>query len=345
VDDSVAACAAAWHRAHGPPLASVVIRSSADDFQVDEELGFAAAGEGEHDLLRIEKSGANTEWVARQLARYAGVKSLDVGYSGLKDRHALTTQYFSVRRPDRSGTDWSLFAAEGVRVLGVSQHNRKLRRGAHAANHFRIALRSPDILASQTPLVARWQQIATHGVPNYFGPQRFGHNFGNIDLARAVFAGKRVRREQRSIAFSAARSWLFNEILSRRVENGSWNRLICGDLANLDGSGSVFAVDELSSELNSRCADFDIHPSASLWGERAPLGAGDVADLETAAVRPYIDLAEGVIKARIIASSRATRLPVAAATLEVRAGVAWASFRLPRGGFATSVLRELVSVS
>ncbi|HNP34654.1 MAG TPA: tRNA pseudouridine(13) synthase TruD [Woeseiaceae bacterium] len=331
-----------WLCAHGGGLLDATIRTAPEEFQVDEELGFDASGEGEHDLLKIEKSGVNTEWLARQLAQHARVKSVDVGYAGRKDRHALTTQYFSVRRPGREGTDWSNFTAEGVRVLDILRHNRKLRRGAHSANYFRIAVRAADIDTMQPEVLTRWQRITELGVPNYFGPQRFGRNNSNLGLARDIFKGKRVRRAQRSICLSAARSWLFNEILSRRVAAGNWNRLVRGDLANLDGSGSVFKVDEVSDELEARCARFDIHPSASLWGEGAPLTGSSAADIESVAVSPWPELTAGLIDARIAAGSRAMRLVPTAASLAFAENVAYLEFRLPRGGFATSVLAELV---
>ena len=319
------------------------MRAAPDEFLVVEELGFVASGDGEHDFLTVEKTGTNTDWLARKLAQHAGIKSLDVGYAGLKDRHAVTTQTFTVRRPNRDGTDWAAFSVAGARILDVQRHNRKLKRGAHVANHFRIGLRADLTSAEQTSLQTRWQQIVAGGIPNYFGPQRFGRNGNNLALARDVLSGKRVRREQRSIAISAARSFLFNEILAARVSAGTWDSLIDGDLANLDGSGSVFSVESVDETLIARCTAFDIHPTATLWGDGAPLTSAAAADIEKGAVAGYTELTEGLVNARIDAGSRPLRLRLAETSIEFDDGIFWLSFRLPKGAFATSVIRELVT--
>ena len=186
----------AGHRAHGEPLFSANSRAQTADFDVTELLGFEPAGTGEHDLLYIEKAGSNTAWLARQLARYAKVPAVDVGYAGLKDRHAVTRQWFSVRTV-QSRPDWLKLDIDGVRVLSAARHDRKLRRGAHRSNAFRIRLRDvvPTGAAMRfADLVARIDALRTLGVPNYFGEQRFGR--GNLDLARSLFAGKRLSRHR-----------------------------------------------------------------------------------------------------------------------------------------------------
>ncbi|HEX5787617.1 MAG TPA: tRNA pseudouridine(13) synthase TruD [Woeseiaceae bacterium] len=332
-----------WPRAHGAPLADVQLRAAPEDFRVTEELGFAASGEGEHDLLHVRKTNANTEWVARQLARHAGVAVRDVGYSGLKDRLAVATQYFSVRRPTGAGTDWGDFEAEGVHLLEVARHHRKLRRGSHAANRFRIVARCRDAAAIAGPVAARWSTLAATGVPNYFGPQRFGHDGTTVRLALDLFAGRRLRREDRSLALSAARSLLFNRILAERVASGSWNRLLPGERVNLDGSGSVFTADALTAELEDRCARLDLHPTGSLWGEGAPLGHGAVAALEKTAVATDATLATGLGRLRVAAGHRPLRVRLDDAKLGLVDDALVFEFRLPPGAFATSVLREIVS--
>ena len=191
-----------WARAYGAPLFAATIRNRPSDFLVIEKLGFEPDGSGEHDYLWVEKTAANTEWVARQLARHAGARPADVGISGMKDRHAITRQWFSV--PRRGSVDWSMLAVEGVAILDVRSHRRKLRRGAHKSNAFRIALRSLEVSALRPLVEERLACIAARGVPNYFGPQRFGHHGANVDLARTLFAGKRLKRDKRSIAISAA---------------------------------------------------------------------------------------------------------------------------------------------
>jgi tRNA pseudouridine13 synthase len=332
-----------WPRAHGAPLLPAALRSCPEDFCVDEILGFDASDDGEHDLLFVEKMSANTDWVARQLARHAGIRPADVGYSGLKDRHAVTRQYFSVRRPGRDGTDWSAFTADGVRLLSVRRHRRKLRRGSHAANRFRITARAAGLGDHGDIIAARWERIGLDGVPNYFGPQRFGRDGGNLSLALELFAGRRLRREQRSLALSAARAYLFNRIAAERVRAASWNRLLPGDIVNLAGSGSIFAAAEVTPDLATRCQDFDIHPTGSLWGEGAPRCVAAAADIELIAVAPAQAFADGLVASRLEVDSRPLRVRPESPVLELGATSTVFEFVLPPGSYATSILRELFS--
>lgn len=296
-------------------MCSCRIRTTPDDFVVTEQLDFEFSGDGEHDWLWIEKIGANTNWVANQLAKHAGVPSKDVGYSGLKDRHAITRQWFSVRRPSGEGCNWDSLDAEGVELLEQQRHQRKLKRGAHRANRFRIALRGDEINTVRDAIDERLEAIANQGVPNYFGEQRFGHDGGNIELGQAVLAGRRVSRHKRSIGVSALRSLEFNNELSARIDAGTWNRLVPGDKANLDGSGSVFEVEEVSDDLVQRCTEMDIHPS------------GELPALEKIGVK---------------AARRALRMRAQDLNWKFEKEVLWLEFTLARGCFATSMLREIV---
>ena len=304
-----------WARASGPPVCAAQIRSTPPDFEVTEQLDVDFSGDGEHDWLWVEKTGANTAWVSDRLAQYAGVPARDVGYAGLKDRHAVTRQWFSVRRPAGGGNAWGALDIEGVTLLEQRRHRRKLKRGAHRGNAFRLALRGGEINAHRDELVERLEAIAAGGAPNYFGEQRFGRDGGNIALGEAVLAGRRVSRNKRSIGLSALRSLHFNNELGERIEAGTWRRLLPGDTANLDGSGSVFQVEEVTEELGQRCDGLDIHPCGTL----PALAAAGVK----AAYRPL-------------------RMRVDALQWQFDEEVLWLEFRLPRGSFATSVLRELV---
>lgn len=333
-----------WARALGPTLFAARIRSVAEDFVVTEQLEIEFSDDGEHDWLCVGKTGANTHWVSEQLAKHAGIKSRDVGYAGLKDRHAVTQQWFSVRRPSMEGTDWQSFKVQGVSIVEQRLHRRKLRRGAHRGNAFRIALRGDDIPSHDEKIDERLSQIKLRGVPNYFGEQRFGRDGSNVDLGRSLFSGGRLTRNKRSIALSAVRSFLFNEILDFRVRDGSWEQILPGELANLDGSGSVFVVDEVSSELVARCARFDIHPTATLWGRMAPCAGGRAANMQNDVAAAYADLCDGLIAARVDASSRALRVRVQDLHWEFEDDALWLEFVLPKGAYATTVLREIASL-
>ena len=296
-------------------------------------------GEGEHRYLRIEKVDANTRWVAARLADFADVHPKQVGFSGLKDRHSLASQWFSVQLPARKHVDWAAFRAQGVRILEVSANRRKLRRGAHRGNRFLIVVR--EAAGDAAAVAERLEVIRDRGVPNYFGEQRFGRGGGNMALAESLFAGQRLKRERRELALSAARAWLFNHVLERRVVDGSWCRLRAGDCVGLDGSGSVFPVTAPDGELERRAAALDIHPTGPLWGAGELSVSGDVAALERSVAAEFSDFALGLERAGLVPARRALRLAVqdlqwreAGSSLEL-------SFRLARGAVATAVLREL----
>jgi tRNA pseudouridine13 synthase len=329
-----------WTRAYGTPEIQGHIRQSASDFEVTEILDYELSGDGEHDYLWLEKQDANTAWVAGELATHAAIRESDVGFAGMKDRNALTRQWFSVRRPSSAGTDWNTFELPGVRILEQARHGRKLRRGAHSGNRFRIAFR--DVDAPATRVDERLEMLRDSGVPNYFGEQRFGRDGNNLRLASELFAGKRLRRNQRSIALSAARSYLFNHILQQRVRDGSWNRLIPGERACLDGSNSNFAVDQLNEQLQKRCEDMDIHPGGALWGGGEPLCSGEILSLEQSAVAPFEEFRKG-LETQMDQARRALRLAVRDLQWEFDAQTVWLEFRLTKGGFATAVLREFAN--
>jgi tRNA pseudouridine13 synthase len=330
-----------WQRAYGEATFGARIRLSCSDFQVTEILGFEPQGDGEHDYLWIEKERQNTAWVAELLAKHAGLRPVDVGYSGLKDRYAITRQWFSVRRPGGDKPDWHRFGAEGVRLVEVTRHGRKLKRGVHRANRFRIALR--DLTGPASALAATLTAIHERGVPNYFGEQRFGRGAGNLALADRLFAGRRLPRNQRSMALSAARSYLFNLVLERRVAAGTWDILLPGDCANLDGSGSIFPVDQVDDALLQRSRQLDLHPTGPLWGGGESPVSGEVASLEEAVMDSHSSLARGIEAQRVGRSRRALRARVS--DLEWQAPdeqTLWLDFTLGRGIFATALLRELV---
>ena len=157
-----------WARAHASvpldgraPLIAATIRDKPEDFDVTEELDFEFSGDGEHDYLFVEKTNTNTEWLARQLAKFAEVAAKDVGYSGLKDRHAVTRQWFSVPRWNQP--DWSTFELGDVRILDQQRNLRKLRRGAHRRNRFRIVLRGAK--KGSDTFQERLHLIKEEGVP------------------------------------------------------------------------------------------------------------------------------------------------------------------------------------
>ena len=333
-------------RAHGASVLTARIRVSAEDFFVEELPAFEASGAGEHLLLTIEKRGMNTAFAAKRIAAWAGVDESAIGQAGMKDRHAVTRQRFTVWLPKKVAPDLDALQSDDLRVLDHAWHARKLPRGALAGNRFVLVLR--EVEGQRDAIDARLQAIATQGVPNYFGEQRFGRGGNNVQQAVAMFAGRRVKREERSMLLSAARSELFNRVLAARVEAGTWSSALDGEVWMLDGSRSVFGPEALTDESQARLDAFDIHPTGPLWGE-GELRSGDVArEVELAAMQgdSATRLRNGLERAGLKQERRALRLQPSElrwqwlddAALELR-------FALPPGCYATTVLRELGDIT
>jgi tRNA pseudouridine13 synthase len=333
-----------YPHAYGMPDSTALIRSQPEDFQVEEQLSFLPEGEGEHHFLFLQKRNTNTEWLAKQLARFCGVPPRDVGYAGLKDRNAITSQWFSIRIPGTETPDWSELESDDLKLLQATRHRRKLRRGALAQNHFRLRLR--QLKTDKIELESRLKQIAAKGVPNYFGEQRFGHDQNNLTFAAKLFAGelKKISRHKKGIYLSAARSYLFNMVLAKRVAEGTWDQAILGDSMLLDGSRSHFSILEIDSEIQQRISEMDIHPTGPLWGKGKPPVSLDTDKLENIVLGEYSVFTQGLIEFGLSHERRALRSRVIELkwnwldedNLELR-------FGLYPGSYATSVLREVVS--
>ncbi|MDH3589227.1 MAG: tRNA pseudouridine(13) synthase TruD [Gammaproteobacteria bacterium] len=333
-----------WPQPCGAPVASGTIRMRPEDFFVDEVLGFDPVGSGEHLLVRIEKIGANTAWVASGLAKFCRVASRDVSYAGRKDRHAVTRQWFSVWLPGRSDPLWSNCEIEGVRILESVRHNRKLRRGALAANNFTIVVR--ELRGAGADLQARLAHAAATGVPNFFGPQRFGRGGSNLTLARRWFAGEtRLKANKRSMALSAARAEIFNAVLARRISDGSWIRPACGDALNLDRRGGFFVCAQPDEDIVRRINAGELHVTGPLWGDGDTIVGHGVAALENEVALQYPDLAAGLVAARLDHERRPLRVMPASLSWQLDSDVLTLRFALPKGSFATSVLSDLLAVS
>ncbi|WP_372015168.1 tRNA pseudouridine(13) synthase TruD [Pseudoxanthomonas sp. 10H] len=340
----------AGHSAFGGPVLSARIRVQPEDFRVEEIDAFEASGDGEHLLLTVEKRGMNTSFVAGAIARWASVPEVGVGFAGLKDRHAVTVQRFSVQLPGREAPDVATLEQDGLRVLAQARHRRKLSRGALAGNRFVLVLR--ELQGGREAIDARLAEVAARGVPNFFGDQRFGHGGGNVGKALAMFAqgarGKRMGREQRSMLLSAARSALFNRVLAARVAGGSWDRGLEGEVWMLEGSRSVFGPEPWSGPLEQRLAAFDIHPSGPLWGRGGLRSEGACRALETGALEDHVSLAlrDGLERAGLEQERRALRVrPQALAWDWLAADSLRLSFALPAGSYATAVLEQLGAVT
>lgn len=333
-------------RAHGASVLSARTRITPEDFRVDEIDAFAASGEGEHLLLTIEKRGLTTAEAVRRIAAWAGVPESAIGHAGLKDRHAVTRQRLSVWLPGRENPDPSMLDSEALRVIEAHRHSRKLPRGALAGNRFSLVLR--EVVGARTAVEERLGAIAAQGVPNYFGEQRFGRFGDNVAQALAMFAGRRVKREERSLLLSAARSELFNRVLAQRVREDNWNTALDGDVFMLAGSHSVFGPEPLDARIRERVAMFDIDPTGPMWGRGALRTSEAALALETAAVAgdDAQALRDGLERAGMKQERRALRLRATGLQWQwLQEDALELAFELPPGSYATSVLAELGEVT
>lgn len=335
-------------RSLGAPLLTGRFKQTADDFVVDEVLGFECSGAGEHLWLQIRKTGLSTPDVADQLARATGLRAADISWSGLKDKHGVCTQWFSLHSPGKEVSGLAGLASDKLCILQQLRNHKKLRRGSHRSNRFRIRLREVAAVADVTADAA-WQDlqqrlatVAQAGVPNYFGEQRFGHD--NLSHAEAWFLGQRKPRGrlERGMWLSAARSALFNAVLARRVEQDNWHRYLPGDVMNLDGSASVFLASADDDSLPQRLLLQDIHPTGPLWGQGELPSRDDTAALEQAVAAEMAVFSEALPRFGLKQERRSLRLPVKA--IDYRrpdTGTLDLEFTLPTGTYATAVLHEL----
>ena len=330
-------------RAYGEAVLAARFRSTPEDFLVEEVPSFAATGEGEHLLLTVQKRGMNTAFAAKKLASWAGIQEMGIGYAGLKDRHAVTRQRFTVHFPRRVAPDLALLEADDFSVIDHAWHNRKLSRGALAGNRFVLVLR--ELRGEREAVDGRLRAIAAGGIANYFGEQRFGREGDNVESARRMFAGERVRREQRSIYLSAARSALFNAVLAQRIRDGNWNTGMDGEVWMLDGTQSVFGPEPMDATLAGRVQSQDIHPTGPMWGAGELRSQGAARELESAAVADFPDLRVGLETAGLRQERRSLRVRVGALEWDwVGDDALRLTFQLAPGAYATELLAELGDV-
>ncbi len=325
---------------YGKPSSTALLRVEMNDFKVFEVLPFEPCGEGEHLFIYLRKIGANTNYVARELAKYFKVKENLVSYAGLKDRFAVTEQWFGVHLPGKKVYDLSDLNIEGVEVLSAKRHNKKLRIGSLSGNRFVLLLRNVSHIKA---LTERWQKIIEAGVPNYFGEQRFGIDGGNLPKALALFAGSKVKdKKKRGMYLSAARSYLFNQVVSERIATQTFTRLLAGDVCMLSGTQSVFKTPEITAELTRRLSEQDVDITAPMWGAGDLMTEHDALILEQHIAQQQPEICVGLPRFGLKQERRRIRLSISNTEIGVDGENVSLSFFLPAGCYATTVLRELV---
>lgn len=309
-----------WPNAYPASGASATLKALNEDFIVTELPLQLPSGEGEHIWLDIEKNGANTAFVAQQLADAAGVQERDVGYAGLKDRYAITRQWFSIYLPKGETPDLTQLQHPEFKVLSQTRHVKKLRPGDLQGNAFRIVLR--DVSGERDAIEANLRAVAAQGVPNYFGAQRFGFDGGNVEQGRAMLAREiRVRNpKKKGIYLSAVRSFVFNEVLALRIQQGLWGQALPGDV--MDEAG---------------------RPTGPLWGRGRVISTDEAQALENGVAARHAVLCDGMEHAGLDQDRRAlVAWPADLSWTWLHADQLLLTFALPAGNYATSVLNEIL---
>lgn len=329
------------------PLAT--IRTTPEDFVVEEIPAYPASGKGEHLFITLRKKGRTTLDVVRELARAFGADQRGVGFAGMKDRHAVTTQTVSIPVPIAVPVEPILatLSLANVEILDARRHDNKLKPGHLDGNRFHLKLRGLSLEDAQR-VRDKLEETARQGAPNSFGPQRFGRDGTNPARALAWLAGKergpRDRHEQR-LLFSALQSMLFNQVLDRRIADGTWTTVLPGDLAKKHDSGGLFLVPNEGPELDdarARAATLAISATGPMFGAKMRWPEGHVREMELEVLTAVVPDPKRLddFRAHGEGTRRSLRMEVAEfkASDPDASGMLAVSFVLPKGGYATTVL-------
>lgn len=335
-----------WRYLHGKPTSTGIIKANNVDFFVNEILPFSLCGEGEHLYVQIEKDNLNTGFVAQALAKHAHLKERDIGYAGRKDKHAITRQWFSLWLPGIKTDTLHRFELPGCRIISTQRHDKKLRTGNLLENEFEIVV--SNFIAGEE-FQRRVDAINAIGVPNYFGPQRFGNLnhegiSGNLALAQYLLDGDAIKkRDKRSMAISALRSWLYNEFISQRIAEHGLD-FVPGDVLSLSGSNSFFTAAQLDNETAKRLEERDVQLSAPLWGRGTLASSHNALMMEQRIADQYVRICHTLEQLGLKQERRKLLLFPKNLRVSIKDKQLTLNFSLPPGCFATSVIRELVTL-
>lgn len=371
-----------WRRLHGETLGKGVLKHTLNDFVVEEQLGFVPSGSGEHIFLWLEKANLNTAFVAEEIAKFANLPLRNITYAGRKDKFALTRQWFGVHIANHQEPNWSTFKLDGAEILDVTRNDRKLRVGVLKGNLFEVTIRNIQFNDgfNDSDLLQRLEQIKQLGAPNYYGSQRFGEirvspqndvassqvsspletetssaqsesikklSGGNLALAEKLLNGEQIRnRNKRSMAISALRSWLFNEVIHQRIQQDVFFNALAGDAMQLSGSNSFFVHDkaEEQAKIDARLAAYDVNITAPMWGNGKLHTCQIAKEFELACVESFKEITQTLNELGLKQERRAIRIVPENFEWHYQDNILKLRFSLPSGCFATSIVRELMDV-
>ncbi|MDH5229197.1 MAG: tRNA pseudouridine(13) synthase TruD [Gammaproteobacteria bacterium] len=320
-------------------IAHGLIKCSPEDFIVEEVLGFEPSGVGDHLWLWVESRLANTSWVITRLARVLACRKSDIGFSGMKDKHAVSRQWFSVPRPENE-PDWRQLPEE-IKVLNAILHERKLKRGWHRANRFEITIR--QFSAETTKIDQRLLELQQQGFPNYFADQRFANRAVDLHQLSGRLAAIKSKRDMRQQQFllSQARSILFNQVLAQRIEDASWNQVLAGDIMMFNDNNAVFHVDQVEEDLIQRADQLQIHVTGPLVGAEETKVTQAVFALEVEVLADFNELYLSLAKLKLATARRPLRAVPQQLHWKHAPDTLHLQFVLNSGTYATAFIREL----
>lgn len=327
--------------AFGGAIIQAKLKAKPADFLVTERLDFEPSGEGEHIYCWVEKEGVDTAVAAKLLAKHADISPKHVSYAGLKDKQAITKQWFSLHIPGKREVDWQDFNGEQLKVITSKRHNKKLQRGALKGNAFQIKL--TELAGDLDALPAQLERLK-QGLPNYFGHQRFGYNGNNLLQAQAfLLQGKKVKGKQlKGLLYSATRSALFNQYLSARVEAGSWHKIVKGDVVCLQGSHSYFIAEDDLDDLAQRLSQKDVAPGGLLWGKLSGTKLQSCADAFSQVCSQWSDYMAALVAHNLEMAVRPLMVFPEQLEWQIEGNSLLLSFSLPKGSYATTLINEIV---
>ena len=328
------------------------IRILPEDFRVTEIPAYEPTGNGPHLYISVTRTGHTTPEVVNLLAQALNADRDAVGYAGLKDKRACATQTFSVLAsngftPDEEWAARRLAAETSLQVNWMRCHGNKLRTGHLRGNRFDILVRHPDIPSAEA--VARTQAVACvlrrDGLPNWFGPQRFGHEGQNVVKGwRIVHRGWRARRRWlHKLLLSSYQSWLCNRYLSLRMREGLLDRCLAGDVARKHETGGMFLVEDADADTRRQAAG-EISFTAPMYGHRMWVAEGAAGELEERILAEQELVGFNWKQSKVTGTRRTGRLVPSDLSVQGEAEGIRLSFSLPKGGYATAVLREVMKV-
>jgi tRNA pseudouridine13 synthase len=315
------------------------IKTEFSDFKVHENLPIELSGNGEHLYLLIEKTNANTRYVVGELASHFQCSDREIGYAGMKDRHGITTQWFSIYLTKARHKEWQDIQHPEFKVLEATLHNKKLKIGDLDSNSFEITVRDFD--GDFEKVEKRIDALNKTGYSNYFGSQRFGNDGNTLEEAKQwLVNGERVKKSQEGLYISAIRSFLFNEILELRVKQGSWNKIILGELAWNPSDDNYMLVESVDDGLTP-----GLIPTIQLFGRDRFQARSEAADIEKEIFVENDELCQLLLNRKVNADRRAcfTR-PQQLAVTQLNASTLVFRFTLEKGCYATVLLDQILLV-